>query len=339
MAAVWRHLTVYLRSLSVSLDPRGWKAARWSRRRMKEWARWFTTAWWHWIITVDFSRIWLRSGRTTLRSIGGSLCCAPNVKFSDWTALSNGDVVAALQPLLHDGQQISAQDNVVIQSSAAYAGSAGGTRFRPILCFSRAAGWDVDGYGPIFVKQSATASRGPSNSTNPAGDSNLATSSTNLNKLTHLRFRANEETWSGRPFLDAIDVTLGVPALLQLFYFPLGKLNWWSCLRSWCAELLRTISCVWSSSPVTFYGLRFDEAQAAAADANLREALSLSLYRQTMANVCYKSKPNQHHPFCHSGSQDMLSSSPWKRTLSAPRKFAPLFLQPVSWHGASAVAR
>jgi hypothetical protein len=42
---------------------------------------------------------------------------------------------------------------------------------------------------------------------------------------------------------------------------------------------------VWSSAPVTFYGLRFDEAQLAAADAKLREVMSLSLDRQTMANV------------------------------------------------------
>ncbi|PYU39041.1 MAG: hypothetical protein DMG54_28170, partial [Acidobacteria bacterium] len=37
--------------------------------------------------------------------------------------------------------------------------------------------------------------------------------------------------------------------------------------------------------PVTFYGLRFDDAQSAGAAAKLREAMSLSLDRQTMANV------------------------------------------------------
>jgi hypothetical protein len=42
---------------------------------------------------------------------------------------------------------------------------------------------------------------------------------------------------------------------------------------------------VWTSEPVTFYGLRFDDAQAAASDVRLREALSLSLDRGTMANV------------------------------------------------------
>jgi peptide/nickel transport system substrate-binding protein len=42
---------------------------------------------------------------------------------------------------------------------------------------------------------------------------------------------------------------------------------------------------VWISEPVTLYGLRFDVAQSAATDARLREALSLSLDRGTMANV------------------------------------------------------
>ena len=209
-----------------------------------------------------------------------------NVKFSDGTALSNGDVVAALQPLLPDGQQISASgNNVVIQSSAAMPDLLEELASGRFFVFRVQPDGTLMGTGPFFVTQSATASRGPSNSTNPAGDSNLATSSTNLNKMTHLRFRANEETWSGRPFVDAIDVTLGVPALRQLFDLQLGKAE----LVELSPELVRRATQdnqrVWSSAPVTFYGLRFDEAQAAAADANLREALSFSLDRQTMANV------------------------------------------------------
>ncbi len=42
---------------------------------------------------------------------------------------------------------------------------------------------------------------------------------------------------------------------------------------------------VWTSEPVTLYGLRFDDAQSAASDVRLREALSLSLDRGTMASV------------------------------------------------------
>jgi MarR-like DNA-binding transcriptional regulator SgrR of sgrS sRNA len=105
------------------------------------------------------------------------------------------------------------------------------------------------------------------------------------NKTTRLRFRANEETWSGRPFLDAIDVTLGVPPLRQLFDLQLGKADLVELSPELVRRAMQDNQRVWSSAAVTFYGLRFDDAQPAAADANLREALSLSLDRHTMANV------------------------------------------------------
>ena len=279
-------LRVELRSASVSLDPRGWKAGTMESETdermgalvydrlvaLDNYGKFQPQLATEWSHDAAFKR-W----QFMLRA---------NVKFSDGTALSNGDVVAALQPLLPDGQQISASgNNVVIQSSAAMPDLLEELASGRFFVFRVQPDGTLMGTGPFFVTQSATASRGPSNSTNPAGDSNLATSSTNLNKMTHLRFRANEETWSGRPFVDAIDVTLGVPALRQLFDLQLGKAE----LVELSPELVRRATQdnqrVWSSAPVTFYGLRFDEAQAAAADANLREALSFSLDRQTMANV------------------------------------------------------
>src|SRR5439155_22587690 len=65
--------------------------------------------------------------------------------------------------------------------------------------------------------------RGPSGRETASGDSNLAVSTPGAKGGTPWRFRANEETWSGRPFLDAIQVTLGVPPLRQLVDLQLGK--------------------------------------------------------------------------------------------------------------------
>jgi len=279
-------LRVELRSASVSLDPRGWKAGTMESETdermgalvydrlvaLDNYGKFQPQLATEWSHDAAFKR-W----QFMLRA---------NVKFSDGTALSNGDVVAALQPLLPDGQQISALgNNVVIQSSAAMPDLLEELASGRFFVYRLQPDGRLIGTGPFFVAETATASRGPSNSTNAAGDSNLATSSTNLNKTSHLRFRANEETWSGRPFLDAIEVTLGVPPLRQLFDLQLGKAD----LVELSPELVRRATQdnqrVWSSAAVTFYGLRFDEAQAAAADANLREALSLSLDRQTMANV------------------------------------------------------
>ena len=209
-----------------------------------------------------------------------------NVKFSDGTALSNGDVAAALQPLLPDGQQISATgNNVVIQSSSPMPDLLEELASGRFFVYRIQPDGTLMGTGPFFVTEAVSSSSIPANSATAAGNSNPGASSAGVNKTTHLRFRANEETWSGRPFLDAIDVTLGVPALRQLFDLQLGKAD----LVELSPELVRRATQdnqrVWSSAPVTFYGLRFDEAQAAAADAKLREAMSLSLDRQTMANV------------------------------------------------------
>src|SRR5260370_26975671 len=103
--------------------------------------------------------------------------------------------------------------------------------------------------------------------------------------MTHLRFRANEETWSGGQFLDAIEVTLGVPPLRQLLDLQLGKADLVELSPELVRRAMQDNQRVWSSAPVTFYGLRFDDAQPAGAAAKLREAMSFSLDRQTMANV------------------------------------------------------
>src|SRR6266403_5108126 len=141
------------------------------------------------------------------------------------------------------------------------------------------------GRGPFFVSEKAGGGRGLSRSSTAAVDSNLAASSPGANRGTPLRFRANEETWSGRPFLDAIEVTLGVPPLRQLVDLQLGKADLVELSPELVRRAIEDNQRVWSSAPVTFYGLRFDYAQPAAAAAKLREAMSLSLDRQTMANV------------------------------------------------------
>jgi MarR-like DNA-binding transcriptional regulator SgrR of sgrS sRNA len=213
-----------------------------------------------------------------------------NVKFSDGTLLNAADVVASFQPLLPDGQQITVSGNgVVIQSAAPMPDlleELGSGRF---FVYRVQANGTLMGTGPFLVVEAASgshgASNGTTNSTMATSDSNAASSASGVNRATHLRFRANEETWSGRPFVDAIEVTLGVPPMRQLFDLQLGKAD----LIEISPELVRRATQenlrVWSSAPVTLYGLRFDDAQTAASDAKLREAVALALDRQTMANV------------------------------------------------------
>jgi hypothetical protein len=102
---------------------------------------------------------------------------------------------------------------------------------------------------------------------------------------THLYFRANDEAWSGRPFLDAIDVNLGVAALRAMFDLQLGKADLVELAPDLVPRAKQANLRIWTSDPTTLYALRFDDAQRATSDARLREALSLSLDRGTMASV------------------------------------------------------
>jgi len=197
-----------------------------------------------------------------------------NVKFSDGTALSAGDVVAALQPLLPNGQQITPSGNsVVIQSTIPMPDLLEELASGRFFVYRLHPDGTLMGTGPFIVTEASTDTRKPPVSVSGA----IAPS--------HLRFRANEETWSGRPFLDAIDVTLGVPPLRQLFDLQLGKADLVELSPDLVRRAMQENLRVWSSAPVTLYGLRFDDAQPAAADAKLHEALALSLDRHTMANV------------------------------------------------------
>ncbi len=279
-------LRVELRAASVSLDPREWKAGTMeSATNEKMGALVFDR-----LVALDnYGRFqpqlateWTHDGafkrwQFTLRA---------NVKFSDGTALNTADVVAALQPLLPNGQQILATGNgVAIQSAAAMPDLLEELASGSFFVYRVQPDGTLMGTGPFFVAEAAGGSRGPSSSTTAAGDSSLAASSPGVNKPTHLRFRANEKTWSGRPFLDAIEVMLGVPPLRQLFDLQLGKADLVELSPELVRRAMQDNQRVWASAPVTFYGLRFDSAQPSAAAAKLREAMALSLDRQTMANM------------------------------------------------------
>ncbi|HEY2547064.1 MAG TPA: ABC transporter substrate-binding protein [Candidatus Acidoferrum sp.] len=194
------------------------------------------------------------------------------VKFSDGAALTAEDIVGALQPLLPATEQISSSgDTIVVQSRAPMTDLleqlASGRYFVYRVLPSGA----FAGTGP-FILAETDASAGLSEAASRTGSA-------------HLFFRANEEAWSGRPFLNAIDVTLGVAPLRAMFDLQLGKAD----LIELSPELVPRASQaglrLWTSEPVELYALRFDDAQRAASDVRLREAFSLALDRDTMANV------------------------------------------------------
>src|SRR6266571_1337912 len=210
-----------------------------------------------------------------------------NVKFSDGGLLTGGDVAAALQPLLPSNQQITGSGNsVVIQSAEAMLDLLEELASGRFFVYRLQPDGTLLGTGPFFVGDAvAGSSKTEILSATQAKASSAAVARSEIGKMSHLYFHAREGTWSGRPFLDAIDVTLGVPPLRQLFDLQLGKADVVELSPELVRRAMQENQRVWSSVPLTLYGLSFDDSQRAAGDAKLREAVSRLLDRQTMASV------------------------------------------------------
>jgi len=206
------------------------------------------------------------------------------VKFSGGTPLTAADVATALEPLLPGGQQISAAGNsVVIQSNIAIPDLLEELASGRYFVYRAQPDGTLVGTGP-FVAATSMKSGGPAESANSATDASRP-SSHGLQKPVRLSFHANDETWSGRPFVDVIEVALGTAPLQQVFDLQLGKADLVEVSPELVRRAMQDNLRVWTSSATTLYGVRFDTTQSIAAEQNLREAFSLSLDRQTMANV------------------------------------------------------
>jgi peptide/nickel transport system substrate-binding protein len=272
LAAATRHpryggtLRVELRESAISLDPRVWKPGSLESAANEK------------IAALVFDRLvsldnyghfqpqlaveW--SHDATFRR--WQIRLREGVRFSDDSPLTAADVVAGLQPVLPVTIQLSASgNNLVLQSATPLPDllellSSG----RYFIYRSQPDGTLV-GTGPFFVSEASSA----------ASDG----------KNARYLLKASENCWAGRPFVDAIELTLGFPALRRLLDLQLGKAD----LIEIAPELVRRAAQenlrVWASTPVITYGLRIDASQSGASNPRLREALSYSLDRSTMANV------------------------------------------------------
>jgi hypothetical protein len=265
-------LHVKLRATSVSLDPRGWKpgspaAADGGKLASLVYDR---------LVTLDdygkfqpaLAIEWTHD--TSGKNWQFKLRAA--VHFSDGSALTPGDVVTALQATLGRGFEVVATENAVnIHAS----------RPAPDLLEQLASGRSfvfrvqpdgtLLGTGPFFVADVAAAA--PTEA-NPGAI-----------KAARMKFQASENCWAGRPFVDVVEVSLGEPALRQLFDLQVGKAD----IAEIAPDLVRKGRQeglhIWSSAPRTLVALRFDDALNAPASDDLREALWSALDRDTMANV------------------------------------------------------
>jgi hypothetical protein len=269
-------LRVELRASSIMLNPRRWKAGSQDYATNQRLAELVFDR----LVALDnYGRFqpqlateWSHDGngkrwQFTLRQ---------GVKFSDGTFLAASDVVAAFQPLLPRGLQISATSTgVSIQSANPVNDMLELVASGPFFVYRVDAKGLLLGTGP-FVFENSPANLQPTEKSSLEG---VAVSSQ------HLRFRFSESCWSGRPYLGEVDVTTGVPPLRALLDLQLGKTDVGELSQDTARRALQANVRVRASSALTLYALKFAGPTKTANDRTLREALRLAVDRNAMARV------------------------------------------------------
>ncbi len=188
------------------------------------------------------------------------------VKFHDGSPLTPKEVGASLAPLASDSRKILTNGSSITFVSVVSTPNlpeelASGRTF----IFHEQADGSVSGTGPFRI-----------------GDWPKA----NADAEGALRavFTANEDAWSGRPFLDSIEVTMGVPASRQLVDLQLHRADIVLLAPDQVRRATQAGLRTWSSAPVDLLALVFDH-KSAAPDPRLGQALFLSIDRAAIVNV------------------------------------------------------
>ena len=205
----------------------------------------------------------LYPGNTTRNPNAGNSHCVKAVKFSDGSPLTPEAAALALQQLLGNAFDVSAtSDSIVILADHPAAGSSGDPGTGRYFIFRTADDGSLAGTGPFRVAESP-ASRAPSK----------------------LVLTANESCWAGRPFVDKIELTMGVDPQQQANAIAFGQADVVELpapqVRREAQRGVRTVS----SDPVELFALQFDMARPGVQDARVRQAISLAIDRASIADV------------------------------------------------------
>jgi peptide/nickel transport system substrate-binding protein len=185
------------------------------------------------------------------------------VKFSDGSPLTPPVAALALQQLLGSSFDVSAtSDSVVIQADHALPDFAVQLATGRYFVFHVAEDNSLSGTGPFRVAEWSATETG-----------------------TKAVFAANETCWAGRPFVDKIEVTMGVNPQLRANAISFGQAD---VVELPASEVRRTAQRgirTPSSQPVDLFALVFDSKRPAVQDLHLRQAISLSIDRASIADV------------------------------------------------------
>jgi len=112
-----------------------------------------------------------------------------------------------------------------------------------------------------------------------------------------LTLAAEEGCWSGRPFVDAIEIEMGKNARDQLIALELGKVEIAEIAAEQAHRVSGEFTRVVSSAPVELLTLVFSRERQSADDGKLREALALSVDRASIRTVVCRTQENRREAF------------------------------------------
>jgi peptide/nickel transport system substrate-binding protein len=185
------------------------------------------------------------------------------VKFNDGALLTAEVAALAIQQLLGNSFDVSAtSDSIVILADHAISDFPSLLATGRYFIFRTADDASLVGTGPFRVAE------WPSGGATPK-----------------LILTANESCWAGRPFVDKIELTMGVDPQQQANSIAFGQADVVELpaaqVRRAAQRGVRTVS----SDPVELFALQFDFARPGVADDRLRQAISVAIDRASIADV------------------------------------------------------
>lgn len=251
-------LRVEMRERLNSMDPRGWFAGGADSLAMER----MLSQVFERLVTLDDSGqiapalaiIWQHDANFTR----WEFVLREGVKFHDGTAANAENIAAALNAESDGRWTVTAERNeVVFTFPSAHPDLLSELASGKSYIF-HAAGDTVFGTGPFRIAQWQPQKR--------------------------LVLVANEDSWSGRPFADRVEIQFGVTPQQQMLDLELGKTDVIDLEPNFMRRATQSNARVVASQPVELLALEFGSTRAAA-DPRLRQALSLSIDRAAIVNV------------------------------------------------------
>jgi len=235
------------------------------------------------------------------------------VKFTDGTPLSPETVALALQQLLGNSFDVSATgDSVVIQADHSMLDLPSRLAMGRYFIFHATSNGMLSGTGPFRVTEWPSASPGA--------------------KVRAARsvFEANESCWAGRPFMDQLEITMGVAAPTQANAVAFGQTDVAALDANEVRAATQRGVRLRSSEPIDLLALQFDATRPLVQEPSVRRAMSLAIDRSSIADVILQKEavpaggllPNWISGYAHLFSVAPDVETARQLLISAQRKFS-----------------